>query len=238
MLSNKQKEKYFCTTFLDEIGEAGQQKLLDSKVLVIGAGGLASSTLMYLASSGVGTIGIVDFDDVSLSNLPRQILYSEEDLSKSKADVARAKLESLNKDIKVNIYKLKIDKNNALEIFKGYDLVLDCVDNFETKFVINDACKKLGIPFVSAGVSGFAGQVMVVTSKSKHDFKSLFADPDFQISKEEKDADRGVFPSAVNLVASIQCGEALKLLLNIGDYLIDKMLVVNMLSNEYKVFKL
>lgn len=238
MLNKLQKEKYFCTTFLNEIGEKGQAKLLASKVLVIGAGGLASSTLLYLASSGVGTIGVVDFDKVSLDNLPRQILYGEKDVGKFKVDAVKEKLESLNSDIKVIIHKTKLDKQNAKELFKGYDIVLDCVDNFETKFIINDACKELSIPLVTAGVSGYAGQVMVVTSKSKHDFKSIFSTLPLNISKEDKDADRGVFPLAVATVSNIQCNEALKLLLDIGDHLIDKMLVIDTLNNKFNTFKL
>ena len=238
MLNKLQKEKYFCTTFLNEIGEKGQAKLFASKVLVIGAGGLASSTLLYLASSGVGTIGVVDFDKVSLDNLPRQILYGEKDIGKFKVDAVKEKLESLNSDIHVKTYKTKLDEKNAKELFKGYDIVLDCVDNFETKFIINDVCKELSIPLVTAGVSGYAGQVMVVTPKSKHDFKSIFSTLPLNISKEDKDADRGVFPLAVATVSNIQCNEVLKLLLDIGDHLIDKMLVIDTSNNKYNIFKL
>ena len=234
-MNDRQLEQYSCSIFLDEIGLDGQAKLLKSKILIIGAGGLASSSLINLSSVGIGQLGIVDFDKISLSNLPRQILFNQNDLDQNKTAVVFNKLKDKNIDTKIKIYDLKIDENNIEEIIKDYDLVLDCVDNFKTKFVINDACRKLNIPLVCGGVSGFKGQVMMVTNKSKHDFKSLFSiypNP----SKEEIEKDRGVFPLAVSIVSNIECAEALKFLLGIGEPLIDKMLVIDTIEMKFEKF--
>lgn len=237
-LTEAQLEKYYCSTFLKEIGEEGQLKLLNSKVLVIGAGGLASSTLLYLATSGIGKLGVVDNDVVSLSNLPRQILYAQGDVGKAKVDVAKKKLEYINPDTEVTTYKMWLDKENAEDIIKDYDIVLDCVDNFETKFLINDICRKLNKPFISAGVSDYKGQIMTVTEKSKSDFKSLFSTLPVDIPQEEKDKDQGVFSIAVGIISNIQCAETLKYLLGIGDLLIDKMLIVDSLKMEFQKFEI
>lgn len=236
-LSKKQLEKYDCSIFLNEIGSEGQSKLLNSKILVIGAGGLASSTISYLMSVGINTLGVVDFDKVNLSNLPRQIIYDENDLGKLKTDVVKNKFEKKNEDTILKTYCLKLDNNNASDIFKDYDIVLDCVDNFDTKFVINDACIELGIPLVSAGVSGFKGQVMMVSKQSKHDFKSLFSTYP-KITEKEKMEDRGVFPLAVALVSNVQCAEALKYLLGIGEPLIDEILVIDTIKMNFEKFKI
>ena len=237
-LSKRQTDRYFCSTFLKEIGEAGQLKLLNSKVLVVGAGGLASSTLLYLSTIGVGTIGIVDFDRINLNNLPRQIIYDEDQVGLDKVDVASKVLTKKNPDVKVVTYKEKFSEQNAKEIIKDYDLVLACVDNFDTEFVINDACKALGIPFVSAGVSGFNGQIMFVSKESKSDFKSLFSTLPLNVPKEIKDKDRGVYPLAVAIVSNIQCSEAIKYLLGIGSSLKDEMLVVDTLKLRFEKYKL
>ena len=237
-LTEAQLEKYYCSTFLKEIGEDGQLKLLNSKVLVIGAGGLASSTLLYLATSGIGNIGVVDNDVVSLSNLPRQILYAQADVGQAKVDVAKKKLEYINPDTKVTTYKEWLDEKNAEDIIKDYDIVLDCVDNFETKFLINDVCKKLNKPFISAGVSDYKGQIMTVTENSKSDFKSLFSTLPLDIPQEEKDKDQGVFSIAVGIISNIQCAETLKYLLGIGELLIDKMLIVDSLKMEFQKFEI
>ena len=237
-LSSRQLERYFCSTFLKEIGEAGQLKLLNSKVLVVGAGGLASSTLLYLSTIGVGTIGIIDDDKVSLTNLPRQIIYDESDIGKDKVNVAKDLLEKKNPDTKVITHKERLNEKNAQNIIKNYDIVLDCVDNFDTKFVINDACLALNIPFVSAGVSGFNGQILFVSNKSKFDFKSLFSTLPLNVSKEIRDKDRGVYPLAVGIVSNIQCSETIKYLLGLGSSLVDEMLVVDLLKLRFEKYKL
>ena len=235
-LSNRQLERYYCSTFLKEIGIEGQKKLLNIKFLIVGAGGLASSNISYLSSIGVGTIGIVDFDTVSLDNLARQFLYKDEDVGRYKVDVIEELFSKKNIDTKIVTYKLRLDEKNAQDIIKDYDIVLDCVDNFDTKLVLDDACKALGIPLVCAGVSGFKGQVMMVTKDSKHDFRSLFSFVP-KITKDIKAADRGVFPLAVAIISNIECAEAVKYLLGIGKPLIDEMLVVDTLEMKFEKFK-
>lgn len=239
VVANMNLDKYYHTIALKEIGEVGQKKLLNSKVLVIGAGGLASGVLLYLASSGVGHIGVMDDDKVSLSNLPRQILFTEDDIGKYKVDVVKEKLNKVNKDIEVTIYKERLSLLNGEPLFKEYDLILDCVDNFESKFIINDLCVKLHKPFVTAGVSDYKGQVLTyVPGKSKRDFKSLFSTLPINISQEDKNKDIGVFPPSVGLIGNIQVMEAMKYLLGLNDLLIDQMLVVDPLTWNIKKIKL
>ena len=236
-LSKRQMDKYYCSTFLKEIGEVGQEKLLNSKVLVVGAGGLGSSNILYLSSIGIGTLGIVDFDKVSLDNLPRQVLYGESDVGRAKVDVLKERFANKNSDTKIVTYNEKLTKENASKIIKDYDIVLDCVDNFDTEFILNDVCRENRIPLVIAGVSGFKGQVMLVTDKSKHDFRSLFSSIP-NITKEIKESDRGVFPTAVAIVSNIQCTEAVKHLLGIGEPLIDTMLVIDTITMRFEKFKM
>ena len=230
-LTDEQVKRYSCSTFLKEIGEQGQLKLLNAKVLVVGAGGLASSVLMYLVSSGIGFLGVIDDDKVSLDNLPRQILFNASEVGKKKVIVAKERLEQLNSDTKVTIYDKRLTNDNAEELFKDYDLILDCVDNFETKFLINDICVKLHKPFVTAGVSDYKGQVMsYIPSQSKHDFKSLFSELPINIEQKYKDEDRGVFPPSVGIISNIEVCEALKIIIGAGKPLIDEMLVVDTLD--------
>ena len=241
----------------------GQEKLLNSKILIIGAGGLASSAISYLMSVGINTLGVVDFDKVSLNNLPRQIIYDEGDVGELKVDLVKKKFANKNLDTTLKTYCLKLDQKNALDIFKGYDIVLDCVDNFDTKFVINyslDETKfnnflnelrnKVNVSKKSEsfsiingqinyirGVSGFKGQVMMITKESKHDFKSLFSNYP-KVSDEDRAKDRGVFPLAVAIVSNIECAEALKYLLGIGEPLIDEVLVIDTIKMNFEKFKL
>ena len=236
-LSTRQLDKYSRSISLKEIGEEGQQKLLNSKILVVGAGGLASSNILYLSSLGIGTLGIVDFDKVSLDNLPRQTLYCEEDIGRFKVDVLKEKLEKKNPDTRIVTYKERITTENVGDIIKDYDMVFDCVDNFDSEFVLDDACVAKKIPLVVAGVSGFQGQVMLVTKESKKDFKSLFSSS-FTVSKEEKEKDKPVFPITVALVSNIQCMEGLKYLLKLGEPLIDEMLVIDALTMRIEKYKL
>lgn len=236
MLSNTQKEIYSHSIALDEIKEIGQEKLLNSKVAVIGCGGLASSCLIYLVSIGVGHISIIDDDVIEISNLPRQILFNVSDAGKYKVEAAKEKLAKQNKDVSIDIYKTRLSKDNAIELLQGHDVVLDCTDNFESKFLINDICLQLNIPFVIAGVSDYQGQVTTVIPYKSQDFKSIFS-----IIPKSSDVDPveklKVFPLAVGVVSDIAAMEVIKVLLNIGELLTDKMLVVNILNNHYQIIK-
>ncbi len=231
MLNNKQKDHYYRNILLDDFGIEGQEKLLSSHVLVIGSGGLGTPSLIYLTSIGVGHITIIDDDKVSLSNLPRQILYSSEDINKPKGEVSKRKLESLNPDVKINFIQDRLTENNALEIIKGHDIVLEVTDNFETKFLVNDICKKLNIPFVIAGVSDYQGQITTCIPNKSKDFKSLFS----TLPSSDKTLVEGVYPLSAGVIANIATSEVIKYLLGIDSLLLDKMMVVDLKKNDFKV---
>lgn len=231
------ENRYCHSIALKEIGVSGQEKLANSKVAVIGAGGLASSALLLLSSIGVGHITIIDNDVVSLSNLPRQVLYNDSDIGNSKVEVAKKKLELLNPNIKVCALNARLEASNSKELLKGHDVVLDCTDNFETKFLINDTCKELNIPFVIAGVSDYQGQVCSCIPGRSQDFKSLFSTLPINIEEKYKLDDFGVYPIAVNTISNIATNEVVKLLLGFGELLLDQMLVYNLKTNHFKIIK-
>ncbi|MBE5780881.1 MAG: HesA/MoeB/ThiF family protein [Clostridiales bacterium] len=162
MLTEQDRQRYMRQIVMKGIGEEGQQKLKDSKVLVIGAGGLGSPVLFYLAAAGIGEIGIVDNDTVSLSNLNRQILHTDDDIDVPKVESAVNKLQKLNYDTKYNVMQLYLDEGNMEEILSQYDLVVDCVDNNETRYLINHYAVKLGIPLVEGGVRGLEGYILPI----------------------------------------------------------------------------
>ena len=235
-LSNEQLEKYYNSISLKEIGEKGQLKLLNSSVLVVGAGGLGSASLLQLASMGIGHIGVIDNDVVKLRNLPRQIIYQYDDVNKNKVLTVKKRLKRINPDVEVKTYNYLLDESNARRIIKKYDIVLDCTDNFETKFLINDTCIKLHKPFVTAGVSDYKGQVMTVIPDKTKDFKSLFSELPINIDEKYKDDD-GVFPFAVSIISLIASSEVTKYLLDIHSLLTDQMLVMDTLNMEFKKYK-
>lgn len=162
---------------LSEVGLIGQLKIAESKVLVIGAGGLGAPLLLYLNAAGVGTIGIVDFDTVSLSNLQRQVLFREQDLDLNKADIAKELLSARNSELNITSYPVALTTSNALEIIKPYDIVVDCTDNFRTRYLINDACIKLNKPFVFAAIYKFEGQLSVFNYAGGPTYRCLFPSP-------------------------------------------------------------
>ena len=235
-LSHEQRTRYFNAIQLPEIGERGQEILLNSKIAVVGCGGIASTALIYLANSGIGMITIIDDDNVSYMNIPRQILFNKFDVGDYKVDVAKEKLKVINYDTVVLPFKERLTKDNAKKLLRGHDIVIDCTDNFETKFLVNDICKELDIPFIIAGVSDYQGQVTTCIPNKSKDFKSLFNT--LPTSKHHKTAEEeGFFPFSVGLVGEVAGAEAIKLLLNAGELLTNKMAVFNLLNNQYKVIK-
>ena len=231
-LTKEQLDRYQYTIGLEDIKEEGQLKLLNSSVLVVGAGGLGSAALLALGSIGVGHIGIVDNDVISATNLPRQIIYGIKDVGKGKAITAKKVLKKKNPDIDVKVYPYRLDEKNARRIIKKYDIVLDCTDNFESKFLINDTCVKLKKPFVTAGVMDYKGQIMTVVPGSA-DFKSLFD----ELPKYNRDDDKSVYPLAVSIISNIAASEVVKCLLNLGELLINSLLVVDTLKTSFKKIK-
>lgn len=232
-MNNEQLEKYSATIALKEIKEEGQEKLLNSSLLVVGVGGLGSNALNILVSSGIGHIGIIDFDVVNLSNLPRQPLYEYKDIGKLKVKIIKNKLKKNNPDVDIKIYPYRLEENNAKRIIENYDIVLDCSDNFETKFLINDTCLKLNKPFVIAGVSDYRGQILTCLPNKTSDFKSLFS----TIPHSEEEI-KDVSPFAVSVIANIAANEVFKYLLNIGSLLTNQLLVVDTLDNNYHIIKI
>lgn len=236
-MTKEQLEKYYCTTALKDIGVEGQKKLLDSAVLIVGLGGLGSHALTSLVSLGIGNIGIVDSDVISLDNLPRQTLYGVKDVGKFKVDIAKRRLKAINPDVKIKSYKIRLDGSNARKIMKKYDVILDATDNFKTKFLIEDTCLKLKKPFIIPGVSDYKGQIITVNESSHFTFKSLFDETKFDIPQKYKDEDKAVSPLAVSIISNIACNEVLKLILKIGELLIDKVLFVDTLNDRFEIIK-
>ena len=232
-LTQEQLERYQYTIGLEDIKEEGQLKLLNYSVLVVGAGGLGSAALLALACLGIGHIGIVDNDVISESNLPRQIIYGMTDVGKGKAITAKKVLKSKNPDIDVKVYPYRLDEKNARRIIEKYDIVLDCTDNFESKFLINDVCMKLKVPFVVAGVMDYKGQIMTCIPGKTADFKSLFD----ELPKYNPDDDKSVYPLAVSIISNIAASEVIKYLLGLGELLINSLLVVDTLKTSFKKIK-
>ncbi len=222
---------------LSEIGQIGQEKLSKAKVLVVGAGGLGCPVLQYLAAAGIGTLGIVDFDVVSESNLQRQILFGASSLGINKAIAAKERLEDLNNTITINAYTKKLIHKNALELFNNYDIIVDGTDNFATRYLINDASILTKKPLVYAGIYKFEGQVSVFNFQKGPSYRCLFSIP-----PKEGDipncSEIGVLGVLPGIIGTLQANEVLKLILGIGDLLNGKVLYYNVLSSQSTVLKI
>jgi molybdopterin-synthase adenylyltransferase len=177
MLSKEEFNRYQKQIMLEDVGLLGQMKLKQAKVLVIGAGGLGSPILQYLASMGVGTLGVVDFDTIELSNLHRQNIYSTEDIGKLKVDVAKVKLSQQNPEININSYPVLLSEENAATIFSNYDIIVDGCDNFLTRFTVNDICVKMNKPLVYGSILGYEGQVAVFNLQGSKQLRDIFPEP-------------------------------------------------------------
>jgi adenylyltransferase/sulfurtransferase len=238
--TEEQIKRYARHIILPEVGGKGQEKLLNSKVLVIGAGGLGSPAILYLAAAGVGTIGIVDFDVVDLSNLQRQIIHNTERVGTPKVESAKRTVEMLNPDVKVITYNTRISKENIMDIIKDYDVVLDGTDNFPTRFLINDACYFAGKPLVSAAMLRFEGQVSVFDFRIKEQspcYRCLFPEPP-PPGLVPSCQEAGILGSIGGIMGCIQATEAIKLILGIGEPLVGKLLIMDALSMDFRKVKL
>ncbi len=238
-LTSKQIERYSRQLVLKKIGPIGQKKLLNSKVLVVGAGGLGSPVLIYLASIGVGNIGIIDHDKVDLSNLHRQILFETKDLRKKKSKIASKKIKKINPEIKVSYYQKKIDKKNIDKIAKKYFLIIDGSDNFKTKFLLNDYAIKKKKILITGAISKFDGQIFTFNFKDK--IKSPCLRCFFQTFPSDEllncEVD-GILSTLAGIVGSIQANEAAKEILNIGNSLCGYMLIINALNLSFRKVKI
>lgn len=223
-------ERYGRHIVLPEIGLEGQRKIMQGKVLVIGAGGLGSPVAYYLAAAGVGVLGIVDCDVVDRSNLQRQILHTTEDIGRPKVISAKEKLNKLNPDICVRTYETQVDASNIGEIIAPYDFVVDGVDNFQTKFLINDACILAGIPFSMGGVLQFVGQTMTVLPGKSACYRCVMGD----VSKSAPTcAEKGLLGPVPGITGTIQATEVLKYLTGTGELLCDNLLIFDAKAMEF-----
>ncbi len=236
MLTDEQIKRYARQIIMPEIGVKGQLKLLESSVLVVGAGGLGSPAIQYLAGAGVGRIGIVDGDEVDISNLQRQTIHAG-NLGMNKAESAKTFVEKLNPDVKVDVYPFNLTPENAREIIRKYDVVLDCTDNFVARFLINDACVIEEVSFVHAAVLRFEGELMTIVPKESACYRCVFkhAPPPGTVPTCQE---AGVVGATVGVLGTLQAIEAIKLLLGIGEPLVNRMLHVDLLTMDFTELKL
>ena len=236
-LSVEQRNRYQRHLSLPEVGVEGQSKLLASKVLLLGAGGLGSPAAMYLAAAGVGTIGIVDMDVVDASNLQRQILHNIDRVGDRKVDSAKKTLTMLNPDVDVVTYDTRLCAENVIEILSGYDVIVDGADNFPSRYLLNDASVKLGIPVVHGSIFRFEGMVSVFHPVLGPTYRDMVPEPPpSELAPSCSEA--GVLGVLPGIVGSIQALEALKILLNLGESLIGKILAIDTTEMTFRTFKL
>jgi molybdopterin/thiamine biosynthesis adenylyltransferase len=224
MFSEDQIERYSRHIILKEVGGRGQLRLLQGKVLIIGAGGLGSPVALYLAAAGVGTIGIADADVVAISNLQRQVIHATPDLGKPKVDSAREKMEAINPDVKVVTHQVWISAENIMDIIRDYDFIIDGTDNFAAKFLINDACVMAGKPYSHGGVLHFIGQTMTVIPGESACYRCIFPEPP-PLNAIPTCSQAGVIGVLPGVVGTIQATEAIKYLLGVGKLLTGRLLV-------------
>lgn len=234
-LTSEQKNRYRGHLSLCEIDLAGQQRLADSRVLIVGAGGLGSPVSLYLAAAGVGKIGLLDADTVGLSNLQRQIIHSTADLGRLKVESAADKLRAINPDIEVVAMPVMLTDENVDEIMEGYDLIADCTDNIATRLLINDSCVKLGKKMVFGAVSRMSGQVFSHVPGSAC-YRCIFDLPEKGNEEELPCAVNGILNTVVGVIGSLQATEAVKLLVGTGDALINRLLTFDAVTMQFNVF--
>jgi molybdopterin/thiamine biosynthesis adenylyltransferase/rhodanese-related sulfurtransferase len=235
-LTKEQRERYSRHLLVPEIGLEGQTKLLDAKVLLLGAGGLGSPTALYLAAAGVGTLGIVDDDDVDLSNLQRQVIHTTDGIGTPKVDSAERAIKAINPDVNVVKYKTRLDASNVMEIIEGYDVIVDGVDNFPTRYLLNDATVRLQIPVVSASILGFDGQLAVFKPYEGPCYRCLYPVPPPAELAPSCGANGvlGVLPGTMGL---LQATEVVKLVTGAGEPLIGRLLLYEALGATFTELK-
>ncbi len=233
-LTSAQRERYRKHLILDIIGEKGQRRLLSSKALIIGVGGLGSPAALYLASCGVGTIGLIDSDDLELSNLHRQVLYSTGDVGKPKVSLAEKRLKEINPDVNIKAIKARVDADNAKGLIRDYDVILDCTDNFEAKYLINDTCVSLNKALAHGGIYGFDGQITFILPGKGPCYRCIFPElPGPGAFRDCRQA--GILGSVPAVIGSMQANEALKYLLGIGKNLVGRLLRYDALTGDIRI---
>jgi molybdopterin/thiamine biosynthesis adenylyltransferase/rhodanese-related sulfurtransferase len=236
VLTSDQRNRYQRHLLLPEVGEKGQQKLLESKVLMLGAGGLGSPAAMYLAAAGVGTLGIVDMDVVDASNLQRQILHNLDRVGMRKVDSAKIALTAMNPDVKVETYDVRLGADNIVDLFSQYDLVVDGTDNFPTRYLVNDASLLTNTPVVHGSIFRFEGQVTVFNPYVGPCYRCMFPEPP-PPELAPSCAEAGVLGVLCGIIGSLEAVEAVKMLLGIGEPLVGRILAYDALEEEFRQFK-
>lgn len=226
------QDRYSRHRRIPEVGDRGQELISHARVLVIGAGGLGSPALMYLASAGVGTIGIIDYDSVDITNLQRQVIFPESAVGESKAETARQRISELNSNIEVKVFNTMLTSDNALSMVSDFDLVIDATDNFATRYLINDACVLLGLPYVWGSILRFDGQISVFGEVGGPCYRCIFPQPP-EPGSVPSCADAGVLGSICGVIGSMQATQALNMILGVGTPLAGSIGVFNALDMSF-----
>lgn len=232
MLTEREKQKYNRQLILPDYTEKHQQKLKNAKVLVVGAGGLGSVVLTYLSRTGIGTIGIVEFDHVDETNLHRQVLYNEKEIGLSKIELAIERLTAGNSFTSIKSYKEALNINNAKSIFYEFNIIVDCTDNFNTRYLINDFASQLAKPVVFASVANYEGQATILNYKKKVNYRDIFPE------KPDNAPIKGVLPTLLPVIGGIQTNEVIKMVLGFEETLDGKLLIYNILNNSQHIIKI
>ncbi len=235
--TDEQIERYSRHIILPEVGGSGQQKMLDARVLLLGAGGLGSPAAYYLAAAGIGNLGIVDFDQVDLSNLQRQIIHSTERIGMLKTESAKKTIQALNPDVNVTLYNEKMDSNNIMSLIKDYDYVVDGSDNFPTRYLVNDACVMKNKTLIHGSIFRFEGQVTVFKPGDGPCYRCLYPEPP-PPGMVPNCQEGGVLGVLAGVIGNLQVVEVLKLILGIGKPLVGKLLIYDALNTEFRSLRL
>ncbi|MGW3467224.1 adenylyltransferase/sulfurtransferase MoeZ [Saccharopolyspora sp. ASAGF58] len=236
-LTKEEVARYSRHLIIPDVGMEGQKRLKNAKVLVVGAGGLGSPALLYLAAAGVGTLGIVEFDEVDESNLHRQVIHGQSDLGRPKAESARDSIAEVNPFVKVNLHQTHLTSENALDIFRDYDLILDGTDNFATRYLVNDAAVLLGKPYVWGSIFRFEGQASVFWDQHGPNYRDLYPEPP-PPGMVPSCAEGGVLGVLCASIGSIMVNEAIKLITGIGETLLGRLMIYDALEMTYRTVKI
>jgi len=235
-LREDQIERYSRQIILPEVGGKGQGKLLNARVLIIGAGGLGSPAALYLASAGIGKIGIVDSDKVELNNLQRQILHATKDVGRPKVDSAKDRLNGINQDVEIIPYNIRLTSKNILDIIKKYGIIVDGSDNFPTRYLVNDACVLSKKPLSHGGIFRFDGQAITIIPGESACYRCLFPEPP-PPGLVPSCQEAGILGAVAGVIGTVQANEVLKYILGMGDLLAGKLLVFNALDSSFRQVK-